>query len=211
MTGRRGWRRKKLLDDPKENRAYWKLKEEALDCFGRGYGPVVRETTEWIGGWVTVVLKSELCHIFRGLISLLFIVILSYGPFLITCMCSFLPLFASRPTSLTNKAVNALPLYYNTLSSYPCVTILQVPVKLQNVLMGQVPLGRGKSGQVNRLQEQYGHVSVHCRVLLLRTFEAAVGSLWNWYQQNGIRRGHNIYALISCDFLKNENGDHVNL
>jgi hypothetical protein len=52
MTGRRGRRRKKLLDDLNEKRRYWKLKEEALDRtlwrtrFGRGYGPVVRQTTE---------------------------------------------------------------------------------------------------------------------------------------------------------------------
>jgi hypothetical protein len=52
MTGRRGRRRKQLLDDLKEKRRYWKLKEEALDLtlwrssFGRGYGPVVRQTTE---------------------------------------------------------------------------------------------------------------------------------------------------------------------
>jgi hypothetical protein len=51
MTGRRGRRRKQLLDD-KEKRRYWKLKEEALDRilwrtrFGRGYGTVVRQTTE---------------------------------------------------------------------------------------------------------------------------------------------------------------------
>jgi hypothetical protein len=50
MTGRRGRRRKQLLDDLKEKKIYWKLKQEALDrtlrriCFGRGYGPVVRET-----------------------------------------------------------------------------------------------------------------------------------------------------------------------
>jgi hypothetical protein len=30
-TGRRGRRRKQLLDDLKEKRRYWKLKEEALD------------------------------------------------------------------------------------------------------------------------------------------------------------------------------------
>jgi hypothetical protein len=52
MTGRRGRRRKQLLVDLKEKRQYWKLKEEALDRsqwrsrFGRGYGPVVRQTTE---------------------------------------------------------------------------------------------------------------------------------------------------------------------
>jgi hypothetical protein len=49
-TRRRGRRRKQLLDDFKEKRRYWKLKEEALDRilwrtrFGRGYGPVVRQT-----------------------------------------------------------------------------------------------------------------------------------------------------------------------
>jgi hypothetical protein len=52
MTGRRGRRRKQLLDDLKEKRGYWKLKEEALDrtvwrtSFGIGYRPVVRQTTE---------------------------------------------------------------------------------------------------------------------------------------------------------------------
>jgi hypothetical protein len=51
-TGRRGRRRKQLLDDLKEKRRYCKLKQEALDRnlwrtrFGRGYGPVVRQTTE---------------------------------------------------------------------------------------------------------------------------------------------------------------------
>jgi hypothetical protein len=52
MTGRRGRRRKQLLYDIKEKIRYWKLKEESLDGtlwrthFGRGYGPVVRQTTE---------------------------------------------------------------------------------------------------------------------------------------------------------------------
>jgi hypothetical protein len=52
MTGRRGRRSKKLLDDLQEKKRYWNLKEKALDrtvCrtrFGRGYGPVVRQTTE---------------------------------------------------------------------------------------------------------------------------------------------------------------------
>jgi hypothetical protein len=49
MTGRRGRRRKQLLDGLKKERRYWKLKEEALDRtlwrtrFGRDYGPVVRD------------------------------------------------------------------------------------------------------------------------------------------------------------------------
>jgi hypothetical protein len=54
VTGRRGRRRRKLLDDLKERTGYSHLKEDALDrtmCrdrFGRGFGPVVRQTTEWI-------------------------------------------------------------------------------------------------------------------------------------------------------------------
>ena len=52
MTGRRGSKRMKLLDDHKERRGYSHLKEEALNRtmwrarFGRGFGPVVRETTK---------------------------------------------------------------------------------------------------------------------------------------------------------------------
>jgi len=52
VTGRRRRRRRKLLDDLKEKRGYSNLKEEALDRtmwragFGRGFGPVVRQTTE---------------------------------------------------------------------------------------------------------------------------------------------------------------------
>jgi hypothetical protein len=52
MTERRERRRKQLLDDLKGQRRYWKLKDEALDRtlwrtrFGRGYGPVVRQTTD---------------------------------------------------------------------------------------------------------------------------------------------------------------------
>jgi hypothetical protein len=49
VTGRRGRRRRKLLDDLKERIGYSHLKEEALDrtmwtaCFGRGFGPVVKQ------------------------------------------------------------------------------------------------------------------------------------------------------------------------
>ena len=52
MTRRRGRRRRNLLDEPKEITGYSHLKEEALDRtmwrarFGRGFGPVVRQTTE---------------------------------------------------------------------------------------------------------------------------------------------------------------------
>jgi hypothetical protein len=52
VTGRRGRRRRELLDELKERRGYSHLKEEALDGtmwrarFGRGFGPVVIETTQ---------------------------------------------------------------------------------------------------------------------------------------------------------------------
>jgi hypothetical protein len=60
VTGRKGRRRRKLLDDLKVRRGYSHLKEEALDCtvwrahFGRGFGPVVRQTAKWmneLGDW----------------------------------------------------------------------------------------------------------------------------------------------------------------
>jgi len=52
VTGRRGRRSRKLLYDLKERRGYSLLKEEALDRtmwtarFGRGFEPVVRQTTK---------------------------------------------------------------------------------------------------------------------------------------------------------------------
>jgi hypothetical protein len=52
VTGRRGRRRKPLLDVFKEKREYRKLKDEAIDRivyrtrFGRIYIPVVRQTAE---------------------------------------------------------------------------------------------------------------------------------------------------------------------
>ena len=52
VVGGRGRRGKQLLDDLKESRGYWKLKEEVLDRtvwrtgFGRDCGPVVRQTKE---------------------------------------------------------------------------------------------------------------------------------------------------------------------
>jgi hypothetical protein len=52
VAGRRGRKRRKLLDDLKERRGYSQLKEEALDRtmwrarFGRDLGPVVRQSTK---------------------------------------------------------------------------------------------------------------------------------------------------------------------
>jgi hypothetical protein len=54
VSGRRGRRRRKLLDDIKERREYSHLKEEALDRimwrarFGRGFGLVVSRTDKWM-------------------------------------------------------------------------------------------------------------------------------------------------------------------
>jgi len=52
VTGRRGRRRRKLLDDLKERRGYYNLKEKALDRtmwragFGGDFGLVVRQTVK---------------------------------------------------------------------------------------------------------------------------------------------------------------------
>ena len=54
MAERRGRRHKQLFDYLTWTRGYWNLKEEALNGsqwrnrFGRGCGPVVRQTTELI-------------------------------------------------------------------------------------------------------------------------------------------------------------------
>ena len=54
VTGRRGRRRRKLLDDLKERRGYSHLKKEALNCpmwtagFGKCFEPVVRQTAKLI-------------------------------------------------------------------------------------------------------------------------------------------------------------------
>jgi hypothetical protein len=61
VTERRGRRRRKLLDNSKERRGCSHLKEEALNRtmwragFGRGFGPVVRQTAKWMND----VLKSR--------------------------------------------------------------------------------------------------------------------------------------------------------
>ena len=54
VTRRRGRRRRKLLDGPKDRRGYSHLKEDALDRtmwrnrFRGGFGTVVRQNTEWM-------------------------------------------------------------------------------------------------------------------------------------------------------------------
>jgi hypothetical protein len=52
VTGRRGRRRKQMLDEVKKTSGYWESKEEALDPslgrtrFGRSTGPVIRQIME---------------------------------------------------------------------------------------------------------------------------------------------------------------------
>jgi hypothetical protein len=58
VKGRRGRRRRKLLYELKERRGYAHRKEDVLDRtnwrarFGRGFGPVVIQTAEWINGLI---------------------------------------------------------------------------------------------------------------------------------------------------------------
>ena len=70
VTGRWGRKRRKLLDDLKERRGYSQLKEEALvrtmwrARFGRGFGPVVRQTTKWMI-FLKTLLPSNQWHTFE--------------------------------------------------------------------------------------------------------------------------------------------------
>ena len=57
VTGRRGRKCRKLLDELKGRRGYSYLKEEAR--FGRGFGPVVRQTTKWNERTFTVISRSS--------------------------------------------------------------------------------------------------------------------------------------------------------
>jgi hypothetical protein len=65
VTGRRGRRRKHLLEVLKEMKWYRNLKEEALDRtlwrtgFGRGCGPVLRQTVEWMNCFTVVRYSFE--------------------------------------------------------------------------------------------------------------------------------------------------------
>jgi len=76
VTGRRGIRRRKLLDDLKVGRGYSHLKEEALDRtmwragFGRGFGPVVIQTTKYI--YIYIYIYFFLCKIQFHLVKMFF-------------------------------------------------------------------------------------------------------------------------------------------
>jgi hypothetical protein len=71
VTGRRGRGGRKLLIELKERRGYSHLKEEALDRtmwrnrFGEGFGPVVRQNTEWVNESDFIIISfvgAELFH-----------------------------------------------------------------------------------------------------------------------------------------------------
>jgi hypothetical protein len=64
-TGRRGKRRKQILDKLKEKREYWRSKEEVLNRtlwitqYGKGYGPVVRQASEGMNTYFAKVLQMR--------------------------------------------------------------------------------------------------------------------------------------------------------
>jgi hypothetical protein len=79
VTGKRGRRRMKLLDDIKERRGYSHLKEEVLDRtmwragFGRSFGLVLRQTAKWIINFIKslqanimILPRWSYCSFFRN-------------------------------------------------------------------------------------------------------------------------------------------------
>jgi hypothetical protein len=74
VTGKRGRRSRKLLDDLMERREYSHPKEEALfrsmwrARFGRGFGPVVKHITKWMNESGSVLRHSGATYrsIFMG-------------------------------------------------------------------------------------------------------------------------------------------------
>jgi hypothetical protein len=72
VTGRGGSRREQLLVNLKETGGYCKLKEEAIDRtlwrtgFGRSYGPLARQATQWKSLCTRTVIRDQLL----GLLSL---------------------------------------------------------------------------------------------------------------------------------------------
>jgi hypothetical protein len=88
MTGRRGRRGKQLLDDLKEMRCYWKLRDETLDRnlwrngFDGGYRPSVGKTTGLTNEWMNLtdvpqppknanVVKSKFCKVTESFLYLI--------------------------------------------------------------------------------------------------------------------------------------------
>jgi hypothetical protein len=75
VTGGRGRRSRKLLDDLMERRGYYHLKEEALDRtiwrarFGREFGPDVRQSAKQINECKTFSLVLRILYMLRVLIN----------------------------------------------------------------------------------------------------------------------------------------------
>jgi hypothetical protein len=59
VMGRQGRNHKQLLGDLKEKRGNWKLNEQAPNHphFGRGYGPLIKQTIEWMMNIVLFVVE----------------------------------------------------------------------------------------------------------------------------------------------------------
>ena len=129
VARRRGRRRKKLLDDLKDRRGYSHLKEEALHRtiwrhrFGGGFGPVVRQNTEWMNeksiSWCVKFSAPLSCYMLtvqnlRQITTLYKVLGL---PCLLHCNCTILIWFCHfNPddwSCSTNVArVNLTPSYY---------------------------------------------------------------------------------------------------
>jgi len=75
VAGRWRRRRTNLLDDLKERRGYSHLKEEVLDHtmwrarFGRGFGPVVRQTNKWMNSNSYMFWHRRACIIFSAFVG----------------------------------------------------------------------------------------------------------------------------------------------
>ena len=73
MTGRRGRRRKQLLDDLEEKRECWKFKMEALDrnlWRTRGYGPVVILRNEWMNERIYIYIYNIQGEFYQSLLKM---------------------------------------------------------------------------------------------------------------------------------------------
>jgi hypothetical protein len=95
MTERWGRRRRKLLDELKERRGNYYLKEEALDCtvwrarFGRGFGPLIRRTAKWMIEFGSVWRQKKIKNLHFMIHILQFITSCSIPPFPQCCKPSY--------------------------------------------------------------------------------------------------------------------------
>jgi hypothetical protein len=139
VRGRRGRRRRKLLDDIKERRGYSDLKEEALDRtmwsarFGRGVGPVVRQTTKLIS-YMRV-------QCYTGTSPFLFFchTVIEARYFLLNCY---------KPCCSVYMLVGTLATPYLQLTSYKMVSLYNLPV---TQVVKNSPLFHGTEGSCGLL------------------------------------------------------------